>query len=160
MEIIKVLSLPATLAPNTIYATRDGESGSILHLTNRLGSVVFSTPSLAVIDSRVASVTGGIVVYPTYAAMTGATAPTTNVMIHVIDATGDTTVLDGGATYLYVVATTSYVKISEFESMDLILTWENILNKPAVLATLSETAGKLYYNSAEVAMASTATQEW
>jgi len=160
MEIIKVLSLPVTLAPNTIYATKDGASGSILHLTNTLGSVVFSTPSLAVIDSRVASVTGGIVVYSTYADMTSSAAPTTNTMLHVIDATGDTTVLAGGATYLYVLSTANYVKISEFESMDLILSWDNILNKPAVLATLSETAGKLYYNGAEVAMVSTATQQW
>jgi hypothetical protein len=49
-------------------------------------------------------------------------------IVYVLDATGDTTVAAGGATYLWDGA--AYHKIAEFESLDLELTWANLEGKP------------------------------
>jgi hypothetical protein len=51
--------------------------------------------------------------------------------VYVINATGDTTVTAGGATYLYNPGTTSWVKASESESMDVILQWSSITGRPS-----------------------------
>jgi hypothetical protein len=59
-----------------------------------------------------------------------ALTPTGNIQVFVIDATGDATVASGGATYLYRLSTTSWIKISEAESLDVTLAWANIQNKP------------------------------
>jgi hypothetical protein len=59
-----------------------------------------------------------------------ALAPTTNIQVFVVDATGDVTVASGGATYLYNLSTTTWIKISEAESLDVILAWANIQDKP------------------------------
>jgi hypothetical protein len=46
------------------------------------------------------------------------------------DATGDATVQAGAATYVYDFANTVWVKVNEFESMDINLDWAGITNKP------------------------------
>lgn len=56
--------------------------------------------------------------------------PTENIIVLVTDATADTTVTAGGATYVYDVAKTTWKKIGETESMDLILSWNNINGRP------------------------------
>ena len=56
--------------------------------------------------------------------------PIENIIVLVTDATADTTVTAGGATYVYDVAKTTWKKIGETESMDLILSWDNINGRP------------------------------
>jgi hypothetical protein len=60
-----------------------------------------------------------------------ALSPTYAQYVFVIDATDDTTVDSGGATYLYNTATTSWIKISEAESLDVVLNWTDIQGGPA-----------------------------
>jgi hypothetical protein len=52
--------------------------------------------------------------------------------VFVIDATADTTVATGGATYMYnpAVGYTDWIKISEAESLDLVIDWADIQNGP------------------------------
>ncbi len=50
---------------------------------------------------------------------------------YVMDATGDSTVTAGGASYIY--DGSNWVKISEFESMDMIIDWTDIQNKPNIV---------------------------
>lgn len=50
--------------------------------------------------------------------------------VWVVDATGDSTVVTGGAMYLYNEATSSWIKTAEAESMDLIVKWDDIQGKP------------------------------
>lgn len=59
-----------------------------------------------------------------------ALAPIENIIVLVTDATGDNTVSSGGATYVYDVSKTLWKKIGETESMDLVLSWSNINNRP------------------------------
>ena len=49
---------------------------------------------------------------------------------YVKDATADSTVTNGGASYLYDKSTYTWVKVNEYESMDLVLDWSKIENKP------------------------------
>ena len=55
--------------------------------------------------------------------------------IFVIDASADTTVSSGWAVYRYIASTTSWLKIAEGESLDLVLDWDNIQNKPNMSAS-------------------------
>lgn len=50
--------------------------------------------------------------------------------VYVKDATADGTVKAGGAFYLYDGATTSWIKVSEAESLDVALSWDSLTGKP------------------------------
>lgn len=50
--------------------------------------------------------------------------------VYVVDASEDSTVTSGGASYLYNTVTEDWVKISESESMDLVLNWNSIIGGP------------------------------
>ena len=52
------------------------------------------------------------------------------VYVYVVDASEDDNVASGGASYLYNTATEEWVKISESESMDLVLNWNKIVGGP------------------------------
>lgn len=71
-----------------------------------------------------------------------ALTPTTNQQVLVLDATGDNTVVSGAATYIYQLSTTTWFKVSEFESLDLDLTvnWADIVGKPSSTASQIDTA--------------------
>lgn len=61
-------------------------------------------------------------------AMEAITEKYTGLRVFVLDATDDETVEKGGAEYVF--NGTEFVKISEVESMDLVLSWSNLLDKP------------------------------
>lgn len=52
----------------------------------------------------------------------------------VLDATGDNTVATGGAEYIY--DGTKWVKVSELNDLDAVITWANIQNKPDFVDSL------------------------
>lgn len=54
----------------------------------------------------------------------------------VLDATGDSTVTSGSATYIW---NDEWIKLSESESMDVVLQWANIINKPTEFPPQSHT---------------------
>lgn len=71
----------------------------------------------------------GITIVDTYANMTALT-PSDAKVVFVKDATGDSTVKSGWAQYMYEDATKSWVKLAEQESLDVVLDWANVTNKP------------------------------
>lgn len=60
-----------------------------------------------------------------------ALAPSENILVLVLDATADNTVESGAATYAYRQSTDTWAKISEAESMDVVIQWSNIQGKPS-----------------------------
>lgn len=60
-----------------------------------------------------------------------ALTPTVVTQALVIDATGDTSVVSGAATYVYDPVGDAWSKIAEHESMDVILQWANIQGRPS-----------------------------
>ncbi len=81
------------------------------------------------VDNNVGGGTTGATVVIDIAARALLT-PTSGQIVYVKDATGDSTVSNGGASYIY--DGTNWIKISEFESLDLVLDWANIQNKPEI----------------------------
>lgn len=70
--------------------------------------------------------------------------------VRVLDATGDPTVAEGWAEYLYDATGSIWIKLSEKESLDVILSWNNIQGVPTVLAKLSEENGRLAYDGQQI----------
>ena len=59
-----------------------------------------------------------------------ALTPTSGQIAYVVNATGDTTVKAGAASYIY--DGVNWIKIAEFESLDLVLDWNSLENKPEI----------------------------
>lgn len=79
---------------------------------------------------------------------------TKNSFVLVSDATGDATVDAGAALYFYNVANDTWLKIAEYESLDIV-----IPNK-AILEKFGEVDGELWYNDAPVATVQAGVHEW
>ena len=60
---------------------------------------------------------------------------TKNETVLVLDATADATVGSWAATYVYKEANTTWYKISEHESLDVVINWADIQNKPTSSVT-------------------------
>lgn len=72
-----------------------------------------------------------------------ALTPTSGQIVYVVDATGDSTVTSGAASYIY--DGVNWQKVSEFESLDVVLNWANIQGKPNVIdvqVSASEPSGQ------------------
>lgn len=60
-----------------------------------------------------------------------ALSPTSNRFVLVLDASADPTVNSGAATYVWRSSASSWIKITEYESLDVVLEWSAIQNKPS-----------------------------
>ncbi|PJZ37397.1 hypothetical protein CH354_10070 [Leptospira levettii] len=87
-----------------------------------------------------------------------ALTPTVNLLIYVKNATSDPTVSSGGAFYLYELATETWIKVSEIESMDIIQSWENITGKPTSFNPSSHGHSQSEISGLETLLASLQTQ--
>lgn len=82
------------------------------------------------------------IVVPTYADLATVAEKTEGTTVLVIDATGDATVSSGAAQYVW--DGTSWLKIAEVESLDLVLDWANVSGKiENVVETLTVTNGNI-----------------
>ena len=54
----------------------------------------------------------------------------------VIDASADSTVETGGAEYVY--NGTAWIKVSELNDLDAVITWDNVLNKPYFVQKITD----------------------
>ena len=66
--------------------------------------------------------------------------PTNTISVYVTDATGDTTVKAGGAYYLYNTSNSTWIKTSEAESLDVVLSWNSIEGRPTSTPEQIDTA--------------------
>lgn len=134
-QIFKETALPATLQPHSIYLIAPTGSPSFveMYVTGTSASTVKRIIDAAQVQSMIdasAASAGAMEVVATITAR-DALSPTGNLMVLVIDATGDTTVTSGAATYVYRYSTLTWIKISEAESMDVTLAWASITGKPS-----------------------------
>lgn len=143
IKIRKVVTLPGTYEPSTMYMVQGADASlmelyvssndgaSIKHLINK--SDIQAMISTAMASYNALDVVADI-------AARDALAPTVVRTVLVLDATDDTTVTSGGATYVYNPATTTWYKIAEFESMDVVLQWESIQGRPTASPAQIDTA--------------------
>jgi hypothetical protein len=134
-KVFKETALPATLQPHSVYFIAPSGTPDLLEIfvTNAAGTtphrhVINKSEIQTMIDASIGAANELTIVADI--AARNALTPTRAVYVYVENATGDTTVASGGATYLYKMANTSWIKVSEAESLDVTVTWASITGKP------------------------------
>jgi hypothetical protein len=172
LQQFKVAALPATLVPNAIYyVTVAGKPSLVeIYVVNNDGVAarhVINSDDVSAMIASAMSASNQLTIVSDIAAR-NALAPSVATWVYVVNATGDTSVVSGGATYLFNPTGSTWIKSSEAESLDIVLNWASIQGKPASsvaaidaavaaahthanksqLDLISESAGNMLYNGA------------
>jgi hypothetical protein len=136
LKIYRETALPSTLVAYSIYFIAPAARPELveIYVTDSTGvakRVINKADIEALIATAVANATELLIVadIPARDALT----LTSTRYVYVKDATGDTSVTSGGATYLYDPSAPSgsrWIKISESESLDVQVTWAALEGKP------------------------------
>lgn len=152
LKIYKETALPTTLVANAIYLVAPTAKPNYveMYVTSNDGAsvkrVIDETTIQSMIDATVSSMSTLSIV--SNIAARNALNLTVNKLILVTDATGDSTVSTGAALYAYNVSTSTFVKVAEYESMDVTLTWASIQNKPSsTVAAIDDAVTKAHSHS-------------
>jgi len=135
IKISKETAVPTggSIAQNTIYLVSVGTDKVETYVSNSAGTalrrILNEADIQALIDASMAGISGVEIVADIVAR--DALTLTSNAMVIVEDASGDTTVDSGAALYGYKESDTSWRKLSEFESMDIVLNWSSIQGGPS-----------------------------
>lgn len=135
-QVFKETALPGSLVAHSIYLVAPAARPDFveMYVTGADPATVkrmLDQPTVqAMIDAAVAAGSGGAIIVDTIAARNAITDPMNAQQVYVVDASGDPTVSTGGATYIYRLSNTTWIKQSEAESLDLSLAWENITGRP------------------------------
>lgn len=158
LTVSKVSALPGTLAANTMYLVPDGANGLQLTVTNSDGTAAKSTKTnsdiQSMINTAIINETSSIPVYAADITARDALTLTKNGFVLVADATADNTVTAGAALYFYDATGEAFIKVSEFESMDV------TIPNAQILTDLSDVGGALYYKGSAIATVHNVTNEW
>lgn len=144
-KVFKETALPGTLEAHAIYLVAPAAHPDYLeiYVTNAAGSAQRRTHKVediqAMIDSSLAGVDGGATIVDDITARDALT-PSNGQQVLVIDASADGTVASGAATYVYRSSDTSWIKVSEAESLDLSITWASITDGPSATPAQVDTA--------------------
>lgn len=188
LNFYKLTAMPGTLVADSLYFISNG-SVAESYLTDSSGaakSLGNTSMISSIVASQMASTLAGYnsmeIVATIAARNTLAASLSRNVLVLVSDATGDSTVTAGAALYAFNNSNASWSKVSEYESLDVTLTWASLQNKPtstvtqidtavsqahshsnkAFLDKIGETAGAMTYNGTAVGGNSTSwtTLNW
>lgn len=144
-KVFKETALPGVLQPHSVYFIAPASAPTLLeiYVTNADASapvrhVINKAEIQAMIDTSISAVSQITIVADI--AARNALNVTTARYVYVVNATGDTSVSSGGATYLYNPATSLWIKTSEAESLDMQLVWSNISGRPSSAPTAIDQA--------------------
>lgn len=174
LKIRKVTALPATLEPSCLYIISTADPSIMdMYVSSSDGTtsrhIVNKSEIQDMINASLASFSS-LDVYADIAARDAVATPTVPTHAIVLDASADATVTSGAATYIYDPSTTQWYKISEAESMDVVLQWASIVGAPTspisaiddavvkrhehtnktLLDSLSDVGGDLHYLGAPI----------
>lgn len=144
VQFYKVSVLPGTLQPNAFYYVENGDYAES-YVTNQAG-VAKALGNTAMINALIVAAlaslpsSGAPVLFVADIAARDALEPEQAVFVLVQDATGDPTVSAGAALYAWNPATSAWLKVAEYESMDVQLTWSAIQGKPTSTPAQIDTA--------------------
>lgn len=173
IRIERVNALPAVLTGSTMYVVKAANAAMAeLVFTNTDGSVARHVINQADVSAMITTAISNLqdIVVVANIAARNAAVPTRNELVLVLDATGDSTVTAGAALYVYEVASASWFKVADYQSLDVVLTWTSIMGRPAstpaaiddavnkahthankaVLDAVSDSGGQLAYNGVVV----------
>lgn len=135
-NITRLTALPTTRTANTVYliGPPDRPAQLEMYVTGNdaatIKRILTQTDIQAMIDASAVSGGSGSTIVVNDIAARDALTLTENAFVFVVDASADTTVASGGATYVYRQSNTSFTKISEAESLDITLSYNNITGRP------------------------------
>lgn len=135
LKLHKVTALPGELEPNSIYLVAPPSKPNYveMYVTGTSASTVKRIINDADVQAMIeAYLTGfnNIQIVENISAR-NALNPSSAIVVLVLDASADPTVDSGAATYIYNVGSSSWLKISEWESLDITLTWSALQDKPS-----------------------------
>jgi hypothetical protein len=145
IKLNKTTALPGTLDGNSVYLVApSSKPGYVeMYVTNADGSqarrIINSDDIKAMIDASLAAA-GSIAIVSDISARDAISSPPNGKYVLVLDATGDNTVKNGAASYVWRADTSKWVKLTEYESMDMTITWDMIQGKPASSPSSIDTA--------------------
>ena len=131
----KVLVLPGTLEADSIYFVQNS-TYSETYLTDSAGnakSVGNSAMIAAVANTEISTRLAQHNLVEIVADITARNALASqdrNLVVMVLDATGDATVTAGAALYAFRNSDNSWTKVAEYEGMDAVVQWSNINGRP------------------------------
>lgn len=137
LKIYRETALPGSLVPYGLYLIAPPGDATLLEVVavNADGSasrhVINKADIQGMIDASMAAAGANNLVIVDDITARDALDPDQAIQVYVVDATGDATVESGGATYLYRPTTSAWIKISEAESLDVVLSWANIQDGPS-----------------------------
>lgn len=144
-KIYKETAVPTTLEPNSIYfiASQANPDYVEIYVTSSTTPVkprriLNESDIKALVQSSISGL-GAITIVSDIAAR-NALSISNNTFVLVQDATADPTVNNGAALYLWDKAAKTFIKISEYESMDVTVNWSDIAGKPKSTPTEIDTA--------------------
>ncbi len=147
LKFYKVTSLPGTLVANAMYFVQNwGYAES--YITNTLWvakSIGNSAMINALIDAKL-SAYNTLEIVADIAARDALATRDYNFLCLVIDATWDLTVASWSALYAFKNSDNTFTKVAEYESMDVIVDWSNITNKPVSSASSIDDAVSLKHS--------------
>lgn len=176
LKIYRETALPGSLVPYGLYLIAPPGDATLLEVVavNADGSasrhVINKADIQGMIDASMAAAGANNLIIVADITARDALTPASNVQVYVTDATGDSTVASGGATYLYNKTAGTWLKISEAESLDVVLSWSGLTDKPTSsvadiddavtkrhthanktqLDQIGEAAGEMTYNGVQV----------
>lgn len=136
LQIFKVNALPeaAMLVANAIYYVKNGTKFDVYVTDSAAKAVPQNSVTEAqvntIVSQAIANVNSATIVADIPARDALASSLTANAFVFVQDASADATVDAGAALYLFNNANDTFIKVSEYESMDIVLSWNNIQGKP------------------------------
>ena len=152
IKIFKVTTLPAVLEGHAMYLVAPVAKPNHLevYVTSADASAVKRIVNIDDIQSMInssISASNAFEIVNDIAARDALTL-TGNKFVLVLDATGDVTVTAGAATYAWRSSNSSWVKIAEYESLDVALTWAAIQNKPtSIVADIDAAVAQRHMHS-------------
>lgn len=131
-KINRVTALPSTLEANSIYAVTVGAEKFELYITGNDTTArrMLDEADVQLLISAAVSGANALQGVNNITERDGLVL-TANAMIVVFDASDDPDVSTGAATYFYRHSDTSFTKIGEQESMDVVQAWDNITGRPS-----------------------------
>lgn len=136
LNIHRVNALPAVLEASSIYYVSSVANPELveIYMTGNNPETVKRTVNRADVDAWInlalADIELSSVLIVATIAERDALELSRSTLVLVVDATGDSTVKAGAATYVYNATAQSFAKISEFESLDLVQSWDSIVDGP------------------------------
>lgn len=135
VKFYKVATLPGSLEPDSFYYVENG-SYAESYLTNSSGvarAVGNSAMITALANEAIsnATIAGNALEIVADITARDALVLDANAFVLVLDASADPTVDAGAALYVYRHSDTTFIKVAEYESLDVVVDWADIQNKPS-----------------------------